>query len=402
MRVCMLAYSFYESDMRILRYAKALAERGDVVDVISLRREGALPSEVLNGVNVCRVQGRERNERGWFDYLFRVVRFMIVSGFILARKHLKTPYDVIHVHSVPDFLVFSALVPRLLGAKVILDIHDILPEFFASKFGASRESRIFKLLVVAEYLSVRVSDHVIIANDLWRERLVKRSARPEQCTAIVNYPDSELFHPRKNPSETSETSRITYPGTLNAHQGVDTAVRATALLRDEIPDLAFHIYGEGPSKADLMTLANDLALSKTVFFHEFLPCDKIPEAMALSTLAVVPKRASSEFGNEAMSTKIMEFMSLGVPVIVSRTKVDTYYHDESRVMFFESENPLDLARCIRLLLNDPALRESLISNALVYIQNNNWNSKKHVYLEIVDGLCMQTDSLPEPVVPTIH
>jgi glycosyltransferase involved in cell wall biosynthesis len=402
MRVCMLAYSFYESDMRILRYAKALAERGDTVDVISLRRGGAPSSEVMHGVNVYRVQGRERNERGWFDYLFRVVRFMIVSGSILTRKHLRTPYDVIHVHSVPDFLVFSALVPRLLGAKVILDIHDILPEFFASKFGASRESLLFKMLLVAEYLSVRVSDHVIIANDLWRERLIKRSARREQCTAIINYPDSELFYPRNPPSEAGQASRITYPGTLNAHQGVDTAIKATALLRDEIPELAFHIYGEGPSKASLMTLANDLGLSKTVFFHEFLPCDEIAQAMSLSTLAVVPKRASSEFGNEAMSTKIMEFMSLGVPVIVSRTKVDTYYHDESRVVFFESENPLDLARCIRLLLNDSALRETLISNALMYIQNNNWKSKKHVYLELIEDLCLQTNNLAEPVVPTIH
>ena len=49
---------------------------------------------------------------------------------------------MIHVHSVPDFLVFAALVPKLLGARIILDIHDILPEFYASKFGASKDSRL--------------------------------------------------------------------------------------------------------------------------------------------------------------------------------------------------------------------------------------------------------------------
>ena len=59
----MLAYSFYESDMRILRYAKTLTERGDEVDVIALRREAAPAFEVLDGVNVYRIQTRQRNER---------------------------------------------------------------------------------------------------------------------------------------------------------------------------------------------------------------------------------------------------------------------------------------------------------------------------------------------------
>ena len=389
MRVCMLAYAFYESDMRILRYAKTLVERGDMVDIIALRREGAPAFEVLQGVNVYRIQARERNERSWFDYLIRVTRFMIVSSCVLARKHLSSPYDVVHVHSVPDFLVFSALIPKLLGAKIILDIHDILPEFFASKFGARKQSLRFKLLLLAEYLSVRFSDHVIIANDLWRERLMNRAVKGDRCTAIVNYPDSELFYPRSRSTATNKKFRITYPGTLNTHQGLDVAIRAVAEIKDEMPDVEFHIYGEGPAKDALVELSAQLGLTQTVLFHEFLPCDRIAEAMALSDLSVVPKRASSEFGNEAMSTKIMEFMCLGVPVIVARTKVDTYYHDDTRVKFFESENATDLADAIVLLRRDPMLRQLLASNASSYVRNNNWDEKKQLYLTIVDGICTQ-------------
>jgi glycosyltransferase involved in cell wall biosynthesis len=397
MRVCMLAYSFYESDMRILRYTKTLAERGDVVDVIALRREGAPTFEVMGGVNVYRVQTRQRNERHWFDYLIRVTRFMFVSAFVLSRKHLSKPYDVIHVHSVPDFLVFSTLLAKASGAKVILDIHDILPEFFASKFGASKQSLKFKLLLLAEYLSVRFSDHVIIANDLWYERLVKRSAKADRCTAIVNYPDCEIFHPRKQPSADRGTFRITYPGTLNAHQGLDVAIHAVAKIKDEMPDLEFHIYGEGPAKTALVDLSAQLGLSHMVIFHEFLPCERIAEVMALSDLSVVPKRASSAFGNEAMSTKIMEFMSLGVPVIVSRTKVDSYYHDESRVRFFESEDSLDLANAILALRRDPELRQLLATNASEYVRNNNWQEKKSLYLQLVEGLGSRTRRVPKSV-----
>jgi glycosyltransferase involved in cell wall biosynthesis len=119
--------------------------------------------------------------------------------------------------------------------------------------------------------------------------------------------------------------------------------------------------------------------------------------MALSDLAVVPKRASSSFGNEAMSTKIMEFMSLGVPVIVSRTKVDTYYHNDSRVMFFDSEDPHDLARAILLLRHDAQLRAQLEENASAYVTLNNWHEKKKVYLKLVDDLASSGGAGQEPV-----
>ncbi len=251
----MLAYAFYESDMRILRYAKTLVERGDTVDVIALQRDSAVRFEVLQGVNVYRVQSRERNERGLLDYLVRLARFMLVSAFTLTRKHLSKPYDIIHVHSVPDFLVFAALIPKLLGAKIILDIHDILPEFFASKFGTSKHSFKFKLLLWAEYLSVYLSDHVIIANDLWHERVATRTNSTGRCTTVINYPDPELFQNRTKAAPVGSRFRVTYPGTLNTHQGLDIALQAIAVLKDEDPDIELHIYGEGPAKASLIDLS---------------------------------------------------------------------------------------------------------------------------------------------------
>jgi glycosyltransferase involved in cell wall biosynthesis len=381
----MIAYAFYESDTRIMQYATALADRGDSVDVIALRRGGSLPFEVLGGVNVYRIQDRERNEQNQFDHLLRIFRFLFVSSVFLTRRHLSKPYDVLHVHSVPDFLVFAAAVPKLLGARVILDIHDILPEFYASKFKAATNSLLFKLLLIAEKLSIAFSDHVIIANHLWQDRLVSRSVRPGKCTTFINYPDPRVFSPRPKVGPTGKF-RIVYPGTLNAHQGLDVAIRAFAKVSGELPTAEFHIYGEGPSKPSLIRLTEDLGLSGRVIFHDFVATEKVAEFMAGADVGVVPKRASCPFGNEAASTKIMEFMSLGIPVIVSRTKIDTYYHDESRVRFFESGNESDLANSILLLYRDPQLREKLTSNASQYLLMHNWQQKKGDYLQLVDRL----------------
>ena len=117
MRICMLAYSFYENDSRMLQYATALVQRGDAVDVIALRREGQPDHEVLNGVNVFRIQSRTVNEYKARDHLVRILMFLLRAAVVLTRKHWRLPYQLIHVHSVPDFLVFAALVPRLPGPR---------------------------------------------------------------------------------------------------------------------------------------------------------------------------------------------------------------------------------------------------------------------------------------------
>jgi glycosyltransferase involved in cell wall biosynthesis len=385
----MVTYSDYVGDTRIMQYATALAERGDAVDVIGIGRPGTPAFEVHRGVNVHRVQFREVNERRVFDYGVRILRFLVVAAFTLTKKHLARRYDVIHVHSVPDFLVFAALIPKALGARVILDIHDILPEFYASKFRVSQQSVIFRLLVLVERLSIGFSNHVIIANHLWHQRLISRSVRAEKCTTIINYPDPQIFRRRPKPQSNGKFI-LMYPGTLNTHQGLDVAIRAFAIVARDAPDAEFHIYGDGPAAASLKLLTDESGLVDRVKFFDFLPTEQIAAIMPGADLAVVPKRASSTFGNEAASTKIMEFMSLGVPVVVSRTKIDSYYHDESRVRFFESENEADLAAAILELRRDEVCRKQLAANALRYADEHNWSQKKAEYLNLVDCLASRS------------
>jgi len=384
MRVCMLSYSFYRSDTRVQQYARALADRGDEVDVLALRREGDPAVEILDGVNVHGIQSRRRDERGPFHYLHKIVRFLLRSLILLTRQHWANPYDLIHVHSVPDFLVFAALIPKISGARIILDIHDILPEFYASKFKVNPSSVVFRLLKLLERCSIALADHVIIANHLWYELLISRSLRREKCTPICNYPDLRYFFPHTR-TRTDGKFIIMYPGTLNWHQGLDVAVKAFARIVDQAPDAEFHIYGEGPTRPMLAGLTQKLGLDGRIHFYDPQPLQAIAQVMSQADLAVVPKRAES-FGNEAVSTKVLEFMALGIPVLESRTKVGAYYETDSRVMFFASENVDDLAKRMLLLIRDRQLRQRLVARASEYVQENNWRVKKRDYLELVDSL----------------
>lgn len=384
LRVCMLAYSFYESDNRVRRYAETLVRRGDSVDVISLRRKGQGKHSELNGVKIYRIQERMRDEKGKWNHLGRIAKFFFRSAFVLTKKHLAKSYDMIHVHSVPDFEVFAAFFPRLFGAKVILDVHDLVPEFYASKFKVNNGSIVSKSLRWAEKLSAGFSDHVIISNHLWEKVITSRSVERNKCTTILNYPDQSIFY-RRNISCEEKKVTLMYPGTLNWHQGLDIAIKAFASIKERVPEAEFLIYGDGPAKNELADLIGTLGLEKRIFLNGLVSIDEIVPIMGQVHIGIIPKR-NDPFGGEAFSTKTLEFMSLGVPIIVSRTKIDSYYFNDSVVTFFEPENEQDLAEAMLYLIKSKKVREELAENAFKFVEKNNWDVKKRMYLDIVDTL----------------
>jgi glycosyltransferase involved in cell wall biosynthesis len=385
LHACMLAYTFYENDGRVMRYAEALVQDGAAVDAIVLRREGQPREEIVHGVRVIRIQQRRKDERSKWSYLWRIAQFFIRSTLELAQRHLAQPYDLVHVHSVPDFEVFAALLPKLGGAKIILDIHDIVPEFYAAKFGVAPDSMTFKALQRMERWSASFADHVIVANDLWLEKIATRATRREKCSAFINYPDVAVFHARLRNRCNDGRFVVSYPGTLNWHQGLDIAIRAFAIAHREAPGMEFQIHGEGSAKVELQRLVEELGLEGRVQLHPPLPLRDIARVMANADLGVVPKR-NDAFGGDAFSTKILEFMALGVPVAVSRTRIDSHYFDASLLRFFTPGDAEDLARAMLEAYRHRERSAERAAKAMAYVGENNWGVRKGRYLGIVQRL----------------
>jgi glycosyltransferase involved in cell wall biosynthesis len=398
-KVCMLVHNSYETDNRVRRYAEALAKRGDHVDVIALAG-GAVPvgSEEISGVTVYRVQHRIRNERGKWSYAWRLLRFLFLSSVFLTRRHREIRYDVVHVHNLPDFLVFAAWYPKLTGTRVILDIHDIVPELFANKFDTQPGDIYFEFLKFVEKASAAFADFVIVSNHLWYEKLISRAVSKEKCTVFLNHVDSALFY-RRQRTRTDDRIIIIFPGSFQWHQGLDIAIEAFALVRKKVPNAEFHIYGGGDEKTELMELRDRLGLSESVKFCGSASLEGIADVISNADVGVVPKRADS-FGNEAYSTKIMEFMSQGVPVVLSRTKIDNFYFDDSVVRFFVSGDVQALAEAMLEVIENKTLRESLIAGGFRYVELNGWDRRKPEYLDLVDTL--STEDFSGSSTPTIE
>jgi len=384
LHIGMPVYSFYEFDNRVMRYAKTLSELGNEVEVFSLRLNNLPEEETLNNVKVHRLQTRQYKEKSDLSYMIRLTLFLLRSLYDVSKIQRKKGFDLLHVHSIPDFEVFSAVYAKYKGAKVILDIHDLVPELYLSKFNKSKKNLGYKTLLFLEKISCKFADHVIIPNHLWYEKLVSRGVKSEKCTVIMNYPDDGIFHPRQRKRQDDKFIMI-YPGTLSYHQGLDIAVKAFSEVIKIFPRAEFHIYGDGNEKNNLMALINELNAEKNILIKELIPINEISNVMVEGDVGIVPKR-NNEFAGEAFSTKILEFMAVGVPVIVSATKIDRYYFNDSVVRFFKPGDVEDLKRAIIELIENKDLRRKLAENALKFVEKYKWSANKKVYLEIVDKL----------------
>jgi len=384
LRVALVGPLVYEFDNRTMRYARSLHERGDQVQVLAVGRPGDPPRALVEGIELFRLQNRRRNERGPLSFLLKLGLFLLRSSWFLLRQHRISPYDLIHVHSVPDFEVFAAIAPKLRGAKVLLDIYDVSPEFYLSKFRQSPGCLGYQALRQVERVSCRFADHVIAANHLWRDLLIGRSVPAAKCSVFINYIDLDLFHPR---ARTRQDGRfiLLYPGVLNWHQGLDIALRAFAKVKPRAPQAEFHIYGEGTQKESLRALARQLGVSGSVRLMDMAPLGEMPAIMANADVGLVAKRADV-FGNEAYSTKILEYMSQRLPVVLPRTRIDSFYFNEEVALFYQPENPTDMAEKILALAEDRALGRRLADAAWTCVRHNSWQAKQHLYLRLVDQL----------------
>jgi glycosyltransferase involved in cell wall biosynthesis len=240
---------------------------------------------------------------------------------------------------------------------------------------------------------------VIVSNQLWYDTVVARSAPEDKCSVFINHVDPEMFS-RHTRTRTDGKFIVLFPGSLQWHQGLDIAIRAFAYVKAQVPNAEFHLYcgAGGHLLSELKNLVKQLGLEESVRFNGGIPLDQMAQLIANADLGVVPKRADS-FGNEAYSTKIMEFMSQGVPVVVSRTKIDAFYFEEGIVHFFPSGDSEAMAKAMLDVINDKAFRESLIARGYEYVERNGWGRKKKEYLDLIDALSTE---LFEDVQPALR
>ena len=385
-KICMIAYTYYLSDPRVRREAEALAERGDVVDFICLREKRGKPFEIVNRVSLYRLpQGRYRGS-GVFAYIMGYFLFFIRSFLKLNSLYFKRKYDIIHINTMPDFLAFVALIPKVFEAKVILDIHDTMPELYMTKFGLSKNHWVIKLIKFQEVISAKFANAVIAVHHPHKKLLIDHGVSESKITVVMNVADEKIFYPRKKENKNKVKFNLIYHGTIARRLGIDIVIKAVNILKDKIPNIKLGIYGEGDFLEQLLKLTKRLNLEKYTYFNRsFLSVERLPKLIKQADIGIVPNR-NDQCTTYMLPIKLLEYVAMGIPVVASRIKTIEAYFSDSMVRFFEPEDEKNLAEVIFDLYSHPEKRKELIDNASGFSRKYNWKQQKQIYYELVDRL----------------
>jgi len=167
-RACMVVHSFYPDDPRVRRETEALLGDGWQVDVICLRGEGEAKHEDCNGAQVHRLAVRRHRGAGFAIYMLEYMHFFVLASALLARLQIRKRFNVVQVHNMPDFLIYTAAIPKMLGARLVLDIHDLVPELYGSKFGGKPGHPAIRMARWTERRSGAFASQVLTAGEPFR------------------------------------------------------------------------------------------------------------------------------------------------------------------------------------------------------------------------------------------
>ena len=269
MNVCMLAYAHYINDARIKSYVRTLEDEGHQVDVIALQADGESAVEGRPAGTIFRVM-RKYQGQSTLMYIWSYLKFFLKSSLLLARRSFRHRYDVVHVHNMPNVLVFAAIVPKIFGAKLMLDVHDLMTVNYMAKFNTGENDLPVRVLKVEQRLSAMFADHVFCADHNQQDYLVEQcGVAGQKITVLMNLPNVELFKSTP-PEKKREAFRIVYHGTIAHRLGIDLIVQAMARVVARVP-AELWIYGSGDYLPEALALSSQLASREGSFQSNVLP-----------------------------------------------------------------------------------------------------------------------------------
>lgn len=381
-RVCMVLFNDYVMDPRVRREAEALIERGDSVDCVCLSEKGI---NELNGVRLFFLSGAKYRGTNSLMLFVRYIQFFCYAFFKISYEHLRKPYDIVQAHTMPDFLMFTALVPKILGAKLVLDIHDLMPELYVSKYGSSRSTWMFAFFRWIEKRSVAFADRAIAVHRPHLDVLVEHGNPRAKFSVLLNVPDHRVFTRQARIKPRGDDFILLYHGTIPRRAGLHVALRALVRVREEIPNVRFRILGRGESMEELRVLAAQLNVSDIVDWIPTVPIEELPAIIKEADIGIVPYTADA-FTRYVLPTKLLEYVAIGVPTVVSRLASVEAYFDSSMVAYFEPGNDVELAEQILNLYRNPELGARLASRAFDFTNTYNWAQQRQVYFGLIDSL----------------
>jgi glycosyltransferase involved in cell wall biosynthesis len=385
-RIAILVHASFPADPRVRRQADLLLANGYEVDVLALRDREQVAEERLHGMRIVRLPV-SRRFTSFAGHLAEYVAFTGIASLRLAVEHRRRHYDLVQVATLPDFLVAAAAILKLSGVPLLLDLHEDMPAFFDDRFSAPRWRPLRPMTRGAARLAAAMADQVITVHEPLRQLSIERGVPADKIRVVMNSPDERIFdpmrHPRRPFMEDGEL-RLIHHSSLQRIYGLDVAIAAVSELSPDLP-VRLDVYGDGPHRPVVEALVSELALSDRVAIHGRVPVDQLPRLLAAADIEVIPT-LPEPYLQYSLSTKLLEAIQMGVPVIASDLVTFRSHFSEEALRYVPGGDPAALASAIGELARHPeravAMEEEARRQATPYA----WAIQGAAYLDVIAGL----------------
>ena len=383
-RLLMLLHGYYPDEPRVLAEARAAIDAGFDVDVLALQRRGDPAVSDHDGIRCIRLPLEHERGTSFRATLVEYLGFTLLAFLRSARLARTRRYDVVQVHTPPDTLVIAALVPRLLGARVVLDVHDLTSDMFMMRFerlpGARLADRVLRLV---ERSAARASSAVITVHEPYRRELAARGVPLDKIAVVMNSLDERLLPPPADTNAGADEFRVVYHGTVTPHYGVGLIIEAAGALHPRVDGLKVEIYGEGDAIADLRNRAHALGIADTVRISgSYLPQGEVLRTVQGAAVGVVPN-LPTRLNRFALSTKLLEYVALGIPVVSADLPTIREHFSDDEVLYFRAGDASSLARALADVAADPDAARRRAKAASLRYEAYRWEHNKRIYVDVL-------------------
>ena len=373
-RVCMVAFTHYPFDGRVRLEAESLVEWGYEVCFLVPKEQATATTYTLAGVVVQELDMVEYGGKNKLQYLLSYMSFMMLAFFACTRLFVKSHIRIFHVHNMPNVLVFAALIPRIFGSTLILDVHDTVIETYQAKFGRT-SGFLLSLLRLEERICCAFAQKIICVNHVQRESLIERGIPAKKIATVITMPKFDPLDQRAEHESHNGKFRMVNHGTISKRLGNDLIVQAAARLVHEIPNFELHIIGGGDDLEECKALSESLGLAEHVHFHKGVPWNELAKKLELMDVGIVANRVNVATAL-MLPSKLIDYVVLGIPAIVPRLKAIEYYFTPGMVSYFEPENVDSMVATTVRVYKDKDGREQQSRSAKSFLEKYGWHNRQ--------------------------
>ena len=379
MKVCMILMSDFVNDARVTKEARTLSKAGHNVIVYSLKSPKTLEYEQRDNFEIIRTKIYTRNllPKGQVFFFIKYIEFL----FQTIRKLIWHPFDIYHAHDL-ETLPIGFIISRIKHKPLVYDSHEL----YIDSVKTHKIARPFWYLI-EKFLAPKTSVNIMETKS--RGEVFAKRYRVNRPNVLMN---CQYLNINKNKSNVLrkllpipiENKILIYQGKVEQNRGVDILIDALKHLKK----VTLVIIGPGNY---INTLRQNVKLSgqqNHAFVLDPVPWEQLAEFTASADIGVFPLQNVCLNYYLALSNKLFEYLSAGLPVVFSNfPEIRKIIIDNNVGTVVNEKDPVEIAESIDYILNNPKVYKEMSNNAIRIVKEKyNWEIEGQKLLNIYDKI----------------